>query len=341
MRAPFTIDQMEAPSAGRATGLIRFGELADGCSPLHIPVIILNGADDGPVVYLHVGSHGQETVYGMSAMRRLAQSELDPSRMKGAVVMVPGANLLAHQAATRIAPHYGVREGVPYGGDLHKLWPGDPKGSMTQRLAATIWTHIVDKANYVIDFHTNSQPGIAFALMYGGATSDQRGAAVWRQSLESARAFGLTVVKGASNPLTLVGAAMQAGKPAMTIEVPAPRILDRRYVDVAVQGVKNVLIHLGVLSGEVIPLAGISVLGGEHEILPSIRANRGGWVDYEVEPGRFLRAGTIVARIYDVFGNELEALPMEQDGYVSTFPPLSWTASQSVASGDYVADCIS
>ena len=271
MRAPFRIDRMEAPSAGRATGLIRFGELADGCSPLHIPLIILNGADDGPMVYLHAGSHGQETIYGMSAMRRLAQSELDPSRMRGAVVIVPGANLLAHQAAARIAPHYGIREGVPYGGDLHKLWPGDPRGSMTQRLAATIWTHIVDKANYVIDFHTNSQPGIAFALMYGGETSHPSGAAVWRQSLEAARAFGLTVVRGAPNPLTLAGAAMEAGKPAMTIEVPAPRILDRRYADAAVRGVKNVLVHLGMLSGEITPLAGVPVVDGEHEILPSIR----------------------------------------------------------------------
>lgn len=201
MRAPLTIDHMEAPSAGRAMGLIRFGELADDCSPLHIPVIILNGAGDGPVVYLHVGSHGQETVYGMSAMRRLVQSELDPSRMRGAVVIVPGANLLAHHAATRIAPHYGVREGVPYGGDLHKLWPGDSRGSLTQRLAATIWTHIVGKANYVIDFHTNSQPGIAFALMYGGETSPPGGSAVWRQSLESARVFGLTVVKAAPTRL--------------------------------------------------------------------------------------------------------------------------------------------
>src|SRR5262245_61384854 len=85
MRSPFVVDQIEAPPASLATGLIRFGELADGCSPLHVPVMIVNGADDGPVVYLHVGSHGQETVFGIAAMRRLVRDELDPTRMRGAL----------------------------------------------------------------------------------------------------------------------------------------------------------------------------------------------------------------------------------------------------------------
>jgi hypothetical protein len=34
------------------------------------------------------------------------------------------ANLLAHQAATRVPPHYAAREGVAFAGDLHKRGPG-------------------------------------------------------------------------------------------------------------------------------------------------------------------------------------------------------------------------
>jgi hypothetical protein len=32
--------------------------------------------------------------------------------LRGAIIAVPVANLLAHQFATRVAPHYAAREGV-------------------------------------------------------------------------------------------------------------------------------------------------------------------------------------------------------------------------------------
>src|SRR5262249_167707 len=136
MKNAFEIGPIEAAPGEITRGLLRIGELADGCSPIQIPVIVVNGHEDGPIIYLHPGSHGQETVYTIELMRRLARFELDPWHLRGAVVMVPVANLLAHQMASRIAPHYGVREGGPFGGDMHKLWPGDPAGSITQRLAS-------------------------------------------------------------------------------------------------------------------------------------------------------------------------------------------------------------
>jgi hypothetical protein len=49
-------------------------------------------------------------------------------------------------------------------------------------------------------------------------------------------------------------------------------------------------------------------------------------------------AGTVIARIRDVFGIELEAVAMPADGYVMTFPALSWVGNQAVATGDLVAD---
>jgi predicted deacylase len=96
-----------------------------------------------------------------------------------------------------------------------------------------------------------------------------------------------------------------------------------------------------MIDAPVAPQTDVPVRPGEHVILPSIRANRGGMIRFEVEPGRFLPAGTIIARIVDVFGDELEAVRMPQDGYVSTFPALSWAGAQAIATGDYVADLFS
>ncbi len=339
MKATLKIGDIAAEPGSLATGLLRIGDLADGCSPLHIPVIVLNGSADGPVVYLHAGSHGQETVYAIEMMRRLSRFALDPAKLRGAVVMVPAANLLAHQAATRISPLYGVREGGPFGGDMHKLWPGDPLGSVTQRLADAIWREIVSQADYVLDYHTNSIPGLPFALMYRPTATDGPPGDAWQRSLQMAQAFGMTVVLGAHTPNSLSGASVQVGKPAMAIEMPCPRVLDRPMVAAALRGTRNVLVHLGLIEGAVVAQEDTSPLPGEHHILPSIRANRGGIIHYEVEPGVLLKAGTAIASIYDVFGVRVEVVRMAQDGYVSTFPPLSWAASQTVVSGEYVADC--
>src|SRR5262249_14725411 len=109
----------------------------------------------------------------------------------------------------------------------------------------------------------------------------------------------------------------------------------------ALRGTKNLLAHLGMIDAPVVPQTDVPVLPGEHAILPSIRANRNGMIRFEVEPGRFLTAGTIIARIVDVVGDELEAVGMTRDGSASTFPALSWAGAQAIATGDYVADLFS
>jgi predicted deacylase len=343
VKTAIRVGPIAAASGQVSRGLVRIGDLADGCSPIHFPVILVNGGDDGPVVYLHAGSHGQETVYAIELMRRLVREELDVRALRGAIILVPAANLLAHQAGSRIAPLYGIREGGAFGGDLHKLWPGDATGSVTQLLAAAIWDQIVSQSDYVVDYHTNSSPGIPFVLMYqpsGPAASDAE-ASAWRRGLDLAATFGLTVVLGAPTANTLAGACMLAGKAALTVEIPSPRILNESLVACALRGTKNILVRHAMIDGEIEAQIDSPPLTGQHVILPSIRARRGGMVRFEVAPGKFQPAGTVIARIFDAFGEELEAVLMAHDGYVSTFPPLSWAGAQAIATGDYVADCFS
>lgn len=347
MKGTIQVGTLAARSGELAKGLLHIGELADGCSPIHVPVIIVNGVDDGPIAYLHAGSHGQETIYAIELFRRLVREELDPRRLRGGVIIVPVANVLAHQSASRIAPHYGVREGGAFGGDLHKLWPGDAAGSITQRIASTIWGEIVAQADFVVDYHTNSSPGFPFALQYrpwdgpGEGPSSRETDKVWRNSLDLAQAFGLTTVFGAYTPNALTGASMLSGKAAVMVEIPSPRILTEPLVACALRGTKNVLGRAGLIDAGVEPQTDVAVIPGEHSILPSLRAAHGGMVRYEATPGVFMAAGTVVARLYNVFGDEVEAVSMAQDGYVSTFPPLSWAGAYAIASGDYVADCFS
>lgn len=337
MRASLDVGPVTARTGEIASGFLRIGELADGVTPVQVPVIVMNGASDGPLLYVHAGSHGQETMYATEMLRRFV-SEVPVARLAGAVVIVPVANLLAHQFATRIAPHYASREGVAFGGDLHKLWPGDPKGSLTQRIAHALWREVVSRCDAAIDLHAVGDPGMAFAFMYRGGKEDAQGTPAWDRSLEMARAFGLTVVTTAPNPLTLAGACLDAGKPAFMVEMTRARVLDDQVVEGALRGTRNVLVQLRMLEGVVEPQEGFLIVPGLRPALPTMRANRGGFIRFEVECGRPLAKGTVIATIRDVFGHELESIRMESDGYVMTFPPLSWTGHYAVATGDLVAD---
>jgi len=337
MRASLRVGPVEAPSGTVAGGCAHIGELADGITAVQVPVVVINGAGDGPIVYLHAGSHGQETVYSVEMLRRL-RAELDPKRLNGAVIAVPVANLLAHQFATRVAPHYAAREGVAFAGDLHKLWPGDANGSLTQRIAHFLFTEIVQQSDCAIDLHAVGEPGMAFMFMYRGGKRDAQGTPAWARSLELASAFGLTVVTQTPNPLTLAGVCLDAGKPALMVEMARSRRLDGSVVTGALRGVRNVLVELGMIDGAIEPQPDFLVVPGVHPALPTLRAARGGLITFEVECGELLKAGTVIARIRDVFGNELEAVAMPADGYVMTFPANSWVGNQAVATGDLVAD---
>ena len=337
MRRTLSVGPFEAASGTVASGLAKIGELADGLTPVQVPVVIINGRNDGPVLYLHAGSHGQETIYSVELLRRL-RSEIDPAALEGAIIAVPLANLLAHQVATRVPPHYAAREGVAFAGDIHKLWPGDPRGSLTQRIVHFLWTNIARQADVAIDLHAVGEPGIPFTFMYRGGKRDAQGTPAWEKTLALARVFGVTMVTTAPNPLTLAGACLDDGKPALMIEMTKSRMHDDETMVTALRGIRNVLIELRMLAGVVEPQRDVRVVDGVHPALPTIRAEHGGLIHFEVACGDPVPAGTVIARIRDVFGNELEAIRMPADGYVMTFPPQSWVGNQAVATGDLVAD---
>jgi uncharacterized protein len=338
MRTRIDVGAIQADPGAVAKGFLDVGELSDGFSTIRVPVIVVNGAQDGPLLYVQGGAHGQETIYAVEVLRRLLFTELRPEALRGAIVAVPIANPLAHQAACRVSPQYAAREGIPFGGDLHKVWPGDPRGSITQRIAHLLWTSAVSRCDFAIDYHAVSLPGMAFSFMYRGGKADAGGAPQWARSLQMARAFGVTVVTTAPNPLPLMGACLDAGKPALMVEMAIPRAHDERMVVAALRGTRNVLIDLGMLDGEIVQQSDVLVIPGERRSLPSIRANRGGIIMFEAECGALLSAGTPIARTFNVFGDVVEEIRMPSDGYVMTYPPISWVGNQAVASGDYVAD---
>jgi predicted deacylase len=92
LKEELVIGTARAESATRATGAIPVGQRAGG-GPIDIPLIVLNGRDDGPALWIDGAIHGDEHEGPISIFRLVEQ--VDPRALRGAVVVVPVVNVAA------------------------------------------------------------------------------------------------------------------------------------------------------------------------------------------------------------------------------------------------------
>src|SRR5688572_28711096 len=79
-------------------GHIRVGSLADG-SPINVPLLVAEGVNEGPTVWIGACVHGEE--YGGAASIIRFIEGLDPQQLRGTVIGVPVSNPPSFNAKSR------------------------------------------------------------------------------------------------------------------------------------------------------------------------------------------------------------------------------------------------
>lgn len=152
-----------------------------------------------------------------------------------------------------------------------------------------------------------------------------------------AEAFGVTIIHGNGKAAgNLAATAVANGIPGMGVELMGARRIEKSSVEVGVRGLLNVMKSLGMIDGEIEEQTGIRVLKGTFWGGPHVSANHGGIVELEKEPGEAISKGEVIARIFNLYGDEIEAVKMPVDGFIWAYP-LSYTGFQTVSTGDRVA----
>lgn len=109
-----------------------------------IPLTLVCGTRPGPRVVITAGVHGGEFT-GIDAATRLA-SLLEPAEVRGQIVVCPVANPPAsYGGRLNVSPLDGV--------NINRVFPGDPDGGPTERLAAWLFGHLLDGADAYVDLH--------------------------------------------------------------------------------------------------------------------------------------------------------------------------------------------
>ena len=322
MRA-FSVGDVTVQPGSTARGKLGSIYLSDGTA-VDIPLIVVNGAQAGPALWVSAAMHGQE-LSGIGVIWELVKNRIDPAKLRGTVVAAPLLNPLSFNGGTYFTPQDGY--------NINRVFPGDPKGLTTQRLASLVLEEGIRKVDYLIDFHANPEPAMYFSII-----KDAQDRAVWEKSREMAEAFGITIVEMVSKyeahrTGTMTDTAMQMGKPSMTVELVPWRRVSPLAVRVGVKGVLNVMKKLGMVDGEIEPQDEIQVVGGRLT-RTEVTANRGGLVQEYKDAGDPVRKGEVIGHIVDAYGEPLEEIVSPVDGWLLAFPLLG---NQAVFTGDLLA----
>ncbi|MEA2510521.1 MAG: uncharacterized protein QOF01_964 [Thermomicrobiales bacterium] len=318
----FAIGSVQCEPGHLATGHLIGGYLENSAA-VEVPLVVLHGTRPGPVLWIGGALHGPE-INGIEVIRRITRELVAPETLSGTVIGAPVQNPLSLRDHHRFI----LREGA----DVNRVFPGKALGNHTQRLAHRLFTEGIQRADVVIDIHSNTHPAIDFILIRGGSPAAER-------SRELAELFGWTLVlslleQEQSMTGTLMDAALAAGIPAMTLELTPQRELHDDSISSCCAGVLNVMREMGMLDGPAImpvrrePIP--ELLGNTVQVL----AGRGGFVHPLRQVGTRVNAGDSLAIIRDAYGDVVETIVSPLQGYVTVYPRY---ANQTCFSGQTVA----
>lgn len=259
-------------------------------SAIVIPIaVIANGF--GPTAVLFGGNHGDE-YEGPIALLDLART-LQPSAIEGRVIIVPALNWPAFCAGTRTSPIDGV--------NLNRVFPGDPRGNPTSKIADYVTRHLLPLADIVVDFHSG---GRTLDFLPYAATHDVANVSQRHNSIEAVRAFGApwSMIMRELDAVGMLDTTVEAlGKTFVTTELGGAGTARALTVDIACRGVRNVLRHAGILRDQpVIHTEPTRWLTMPPDAECFHLADYEGLLEPRAELGDHIRAGDVIARIYPI-----------------------------------------
>jgi predicted deacylase len=274
-------------------GRLRLLEYADG-SEVAAPVIVVAGKNPGPVAWLIACGHGDEWG-GTLAVQRLART-LDPATLNGLVVLVPVANPPAFQAMRRVNPSPDDLM------DFGDAFSGRARFA-TERIASTYLALWKEHADFVVDMHTGGDHFVQHPFVIFTVT----GTVPAPRMEELARMFGVPTLwrdrdKVFASDITVNLPA--SGIPAFLLEVGGGGVMSRQQDDRQAAFALNFLQGVGIAPGEPARADSENVIEQYRIMTPS----RGGFLYALRQPGDRLDEGTPIARVVDVYGDEVEVL---------------------------------
>ncbi len=253
--------------------------------------------------------HGDE-LNGMGIIRELLYDQ-PPKLVCGTLICVPVVNVYGLEHHMRYLPDRR---------DLNRDFPGSTTGSLSSRLAHVVFEEVVKKCDMLIDFHSAAVRRTNYPNIRADLSNPETRAL--------ARSFGCELIVNGKGPVgSLRRATLAAGIPSIILEAGEVWKIEPGVVNVGVRGVMNVLKTLNMVRGTVTPPRFQTQISKT----TWVRAERGGTLSFNINPGDLIEKGQVLASNYNIFGDERRQILAPVDGII-----LGMTTMPVVKPGDAI-----
>ena len=236
--------EVEFDAPGKQTGYLRIPHSTHRSAYgwIGVPVCVIRNGQ-GPTLICLAGVHGDE-YEGQLALGKLVRA-LDPDDIRGRIIIVTAANAPAAEAGRRVSPIDG--------GNLNRLFPGDPRGTPSEVIAHYIEHVLMPMADAMVDLHSGGSSLVYPATLLRGMGDDPADAkrlATLQEAMDLPYAWVFTGGGGPnSTARTALGAANRNGVTGIMAELGGAGAVDREILDMTIRGVRRVLHSLGMFPG--------------------------------------------------------------------------------------------
>jgi predicted deacylase len=302
-----------------------FIELAahSGNPAIRIPVSIVQGTRDGPVLALVAGIHGSEPS-PILALHRV-RATLDPPALAGTVVIVHVANVPSFVHRTVYRGPWDFR-------NLNRVFPGRADGSASERIAHAITTEVIEQCDFLVDMHSGDGNEDLRPYSYWNALGADAG--VDETARGMALAFGLDHIvidrgrpRDPERSVFCANTAHARGKPAITTEAGAVGVPTADAIERNVQGAFGVMQYLGMRSGTA---PAVNAIWLDPSVVLTSPAT-GVWLP-AVRSDQHVAEGDVLGQIVDYFGDPIATMRSPLAGIV-----LYVVASPAMTEGEPIA----
>ncbi|WP_250657852.1 succinylglutamate desuccinylase/aspartoacylase family protein [Alkalimarinus coralli] len=279
---------------GTSTRLAWSPEVAITGLTLPVPVLVVNGKNPGNTLCLTAAIHGDE-LNGIEVVRRVMY-DINPDKLSGSIIGVPIVNLQGFQRGSR----YLVDRR-----DLNRHFPGDEEGSLASRIAYSLYHEVIAHCDALVDLHTGSLRRTNLPQLRADMSNPL--VVKFTENFDE-----MVVVHGAGSPGMLRHAAVEAGIPAVTLEIGESLRLQEGQVESGVKSINSLLDRQGMYSrffswGDPEPIYYQSVW---------IRAERGGILFSKIGLGDTVEKGEVLGEVTDPITNSVSVISAPFTGRV-------------------------
>lgn len=261
---------------------------------IETPIYVYRSPEDGPVLSLTAGMHGDE-INGMEIVRRIIDNGFHRVK-RGTVLCMPVINVYGFLNYSRE---------VPDGKDINRSFPGSKTGSLASRVAYHMTHDIIPAIDYGIDFHT------------GGAmrTNYPQVRCVMQDPLnaELANAFHAPfTIDSPFRPHSLRQTASKKGKHIIVYEGGESVRFDQHAIEEGIEGTLRLMKYLNMIDSAPAPKV-------ENKIIWNSawsRARTAGLFQSLIKCGDMVEKNQAVGTLTDPFGEFKELVKSPSKGYV-------------------------